>query len=52
MKRETLTGGDELTGRERVNLALAHETTDRIPIGMVCAGINAPAERALAGCSG
>jgi len=36
-----------LTGRERVRLALQHTTTDRIPIGMVCAGINPPAYRAL-----
>ncbi len=36
-----------LTGRERVRLALAHRTTDRIPIAMVCAGINPPARRAL-----
>ncbi|MGO9307463.1 MAG: uroporphyrinogen decarboxylase family protein [Spirochaetia bacterium] len=37
----------ELNGRERVRLALAHRTTDRIPVGMVCAGINPPARRAL-----
>jgi uroporphyrinogen decarboxylase len=36
-----------LTGRERVRLALQHRTTDRIPVGMVCAGINPPARRAL-----
>jgi uroporphyrinogen decarboxylase len=36
-----------LTPRERVSLALQHRTTDRIPIGMVCAGINPPARRAL-----
>lgn len=30
-----------------MNLALQHQTTDRIPIGMVCAGINAPAHQAL-----
>lgn len=36
-----------LTHRERVRLALQHQTTDRIPIAMVCAGINAPAHRAL-----
>jgi uroporphyrinogen decarboxylase len=36
-----------LSHRERVKLALQHQTTDRIPIGMVCAGINAPAHRAL-----
>lgn len=36
-----------LTHRERVRLALDHETTDRIPIALVCSGINAPAHRAL-----
>ena len=36
-----------LTGRERVRLALAHRETDRIPIAMVCAGINPPAYREL-----
>lgn len=39
--------GDELTHRERVRLALEHRVTDRIPIAMVCAGINPPARRAL-----
>jgi uroporphyrinogen decarboxylase len=38
---------DTLSHRERVRLALDHRTTDRIPIAMVCAGINAPAHRAL-----
>jgi uroporphyrinogen decarboxylase len=37
----------ELTSRERVRLALQHRTTDRIPIAMVCAGINPPARRDL-----
>jgi uroporphyrinogen decarboxylase len=37
-----------LSGRERVALALQHRTTDRIPVGMVCAGINPPARKALA----
>jgi len=37
----------DLTPRERVALALDHKTTDRIPIAMVCAGINAPARKAL-----
>jgi uroporphyrinogen decarboxylase len=32
-----------LSSRERVLLALKHQTTDRIPIAMVCAGINPPA---------
>ena len=39
---------DELTGRERVQLALQHRETDRVPIAMVCAGINPPARAALA----
>ncbi|HPP11882.1 MAG TPA: uroporphyrinogen decarboxylase family protein, partial [bacterium] len=42
MKRE------KLSARERVNLALAHQETDRIPMAMVCAGINPPARQALA----
>ena len=33
--------------RERVLAALKHETTDRIPIAMVCAGVNPPAYRDL-----
>ena len=33
--------------RERVLAALNHEVTDRIPIAMVCAGINPPAYREL-----
>ena len=37
----------KLSSRERVRLALAHQTTDRIPIAMVCAGINPPAAAAL-----
>lgn len=32
-----------MTGRERVRRALNHQTTDRIPIAMVCSGINEPA---------
>lgn len=32
-----------LSSRERVLLALNHQATDRIPIAMVCAGINPPA---------
>ncbi|MGA2613416.1 MAG: uroporphyrinogen decarboxylase family protein [Spirochaetia bacterium] len=39
---------ETLPGRERVALALQHRTTDRIPVGMVCAGINPPAMNALA----
>ncbi len=38
----------ELTHRERVRLALEHQETDRIPVAMVCSGINPPAHRALA----
>ncbi|HEY3341426.1 MAG TPA: hypothetical protein VGK81_05385, partial [Anaerolineae bacterium] len=38
MKKETL------TSRERVRLALQHKATDRIPIAMVCSGINTPAD--------
>ena len=38
----------ELTHRERVRLALEHQETDRIPIAMVCAGVNVPARRELA----
>ena len=30
-----------------MRLALQHQATDRIPLGMVCAGINAPADQAL-----
>ncbi|HUL52546.1 MAG TPA: uroporphyrinogen decarboxylase family protein [Opitutaceae bacterium] len=36
-----------LTHRERVRLALNHEETDRVPIAMVCSGINPPAYQAL-----
>ena len=31
-----------MTGRERERRALSRETTDRIPVGMVCFGINEP----------
>jgi len=37
----------ELSHRERVRLALQHQVTDRVPIAMVCAGINPPAYEAL-----
>ncbi len=40
-------GKETLSGRERVRLALAHQETDRIPIAMVCAGINPPAYEEL-----
>jgi uroporphyrinogen decarboxylase len=33
----------QLSSRERVLLALRHEQVDRIPIAMVCSGINEPA---------
>ncbi|MBL7200726.1 MAG: hypothetical protein ISS56_11285 [Anaerolineae bacterium] len=36
-----------LSSRERVSLALAHIETDRVPIAMVCSGINPPARRQL-----
>ena len=36
-----------LTPRERVRLALEHKETDRVPIAMVCSGINPPAHKAL-----
>jgi uroporphyrinogen decarboxylase len=38
---------ETLTGRERVRLALEHQETDRIPIALVCGGINPPALREL-----
>jgi uroporphyrinogen decarboxylase len=37
-----------LSARERVLLALQHRSTDRVPLAMVCSGINPPAHRALA----
>jgi uroporphyrinogen decarboxylase len=37
----------QLTSRERVRLALQHQETDRVPLGLVCSGINAPADRAF-----
>ncbi len=39
--------GTELSHRERVRLALEHQETDRVPIAMVCSGINPPAYRDL-----
>ena len=36
-----------MTSRERVRLALAHQETDRVPIALVCSGINAPADGAF-----
>jgi len=35
----------DLSARERVRLALEHQQTDRIPIAMVCSGINFPTDR-------
>jgi uroporphyrinogen decarboxylase len=37
----------QLSSRERVRLALNHQETDRIPIAMVCSGINYPADEAF-----
>jgi len=37
----------ELSSRERVLMALDHRETDRVPIAMVCGGINPPAMQAL-----
>ena len=36
-----------LSHRERVRLALEHQETDRVPIAMVCSGINQPAHGEL-----
>ena len=36
-----------LTHRERVQLALDHQATDRVPVSMICAYINDPARVAL-----
>lgn len=36
-----------MTGRERVRKALDFETTDRIPIAMVCSGVNEPTRTEL-----
>ena len=33
-----------ISSRERVRLALAHQEADRVPIAMVCSGINPPAD--------
>ena len=38
---------ETLSSRERVRLALEHRETDRIPIAMVCSGINSPAREAV-----
>ena len=38
---------ETLSHRERVRLALNHQTTDRVPISLLCAGINEPARVAL-----
>ena len=36
-----------LSSLERVRLALDHQETDRVPIAMVCSGINFPADKAF-----
>ena len=36
-----------LSSRERVRLALEHQATDRVPIALVCSGINEPARAAF-----
>ncbi len=38
---------ESLSPRERVSLALQHRETDRVPIAMVCSGINPAARAAL-----
>lgn len=38
---------ETLSSRERVRLALDHQVTDRIPLAMVCSGINPPADKAF-----
>jgi uroporphyrinogen decarboxylase len=35
------------TGRERVRRALAHQTPDRVPIALICSGINEPTRTAV-----
>ena len=42
-----MTRKESLSSRERVRLALEHQETDRIPIAMVCSGINSPAYESL-----
>jgi uroporphyrinogen decarboxylase len=39
---------EELSPRERVRLAISHQQTDRVPITLVCAGLEPPTRRALA----
>ena len=36
-----------MSHRERVRLALEHRETDRIPVAMVCSGLNAPVRKAF-----
>jgi hypothetical protein len=38
---------DILSSRERVRLALAHQTPDRVPIALICSGINEPTRGAV-----
>ena len=47
MTKPPCNSSPELSHRERVRLALEHQETDRIPIAMVCAGINLPAREAF-----
>jgi len=42
------TKASTLTHRERVRLALNHQATDRIPLALVCSGINSPAREEFA----
>ena len=37
----------DLSSRERVRLALDHRQTDRVPLSMLCAGINKPVREKL-----
>ena len=46
-ENEYVKGNAEISSRERVILALQHKETDRIPITMVCSGINEPARGLL-----
>ncbi|MEW6751420.1 MAG: uroporphyrinogen decarboxylase family protein [Candidatus Latescibacterota bacterium] len=36
-----------LSSRERVRIALSHQEPDRVPVAMVCSGINPPARQAF-----
>ncbi|MFC1453301.1 uroporphyrinogen decarboxylase family protein [Verrucomicrobiota bacterium] len=43
MARPLRINTDPISSRERVHLALDHEETDRVPVALVCSGINEPA---------